>query len=620
MTKFTELHLENFFAHKDTTLQLDRRGLLLIRGRVIGRSMSNSNGAGKSSMLPDGLLYALFGKTLRGETDVVNLTVKRNCLVELRGTISDGRSFLIQRPKAHRTITKLQVTIGEDTYIGTYAQDIINTTILGGITFETAVAVLVYGYGNTKFFTSITDSERKKILDEIYSLDELTKFQKNANVLLQDATNKLSEINTFQCERRAEIASYDTVIQSIESAGERIKNLVFPQINEIKLQLEETDARIEHTTKLRDEGAVIYEDGIILNEKLEEKVAELQSKVNGSASKMLQFAAQVQQIEKEISTLKEKSRFFGKLKTCMYCQQGIDEHQHALVIEKLEADIVSKQEQIKSIQIKRAEEEMRVTPIYNELQKYLIELNNVRVEMSRLEKLANRSEDELHGLFAAQEAFTVSLKSLERELVVNTGLRNETIIKKKAAEKMLAKKKEEGDKLLRRINYLNYWIKAFGNKGIRSHILDGVMPRLNASAEFYSQILTNGELKVEFSSQTELKSGELSEKIDVKVSIMDASGTYRGCSGGERRRADIICTLALGDLAQSRLNQAFNIVVLDEILDGLDDTGIERSADLLNRLASERSSVFVISHSDKIDSTFPNVLTVQWKDGISSLP
>ena len=169
------------------------------------------------------------------------------------------------------------------------------------------------------------------------------------------------------------------------------------------------------------------------------------------------------------------------------------------------------------------------------------------------------------------------------------------------------------------LDILQFWLKGFSNSGIKSMLLDDITPFLNERANKYLQVLSGSHVHVEFSTQTPLKSGELREKFQIRVVNDDGGDSYMSNSSGEKRRIDVAINLALQDLIASRANKKLNIMFLDEILDTLDRSGTDSVIGLLAEIAKEKSSVFVISHNEDIQSYFQNFLVVTKKDGCSSV-
>jgi DNA repair exonuclease SbcCD ATPase subunit len=137
----------------------------------------------------------------------------------------------------------------------------------------------------------------------------------------------------------------------------------------------------------------------------------------------------------------------------------------------------------------------------------------------------------------------------------------------------------------------NYWIKAYGDKmGVKSYIYKKVFPYINTRCNYYLRYLSNGEITA---------SVGLDDKDRFTVDTINTEGAdiYKGNSGGERRKIDLAIMFALHDLVASRKYKS-NILILDEIFDNLDSVATDAAMALLEDMASNYESIFVISHSD----------------------
>ena len=166
---------------------------------------------------------------------------------------------------------------------------------------------------------------------------------------------------------------------------------------------------------------------------------------------------------------------------------------------------------------------------------------------------------------------------------------------------------------------LNFWLTGFSNSGIKSMLLDDITPFLNKRANKYLQALSGDRLSVNFTTQTQLKSGEMREKFQIEVNNEDGGDSYMANSSGEKKRVDIAINLALQDLVSSRANKKINMIFLDEALDALDNCGVDDVLNLLSEVAKDKSSVFVISHNENIQTAFENFLVVTKKNGYSTV-
>ena len=102
MMIFKAVTASNFLSFKTLELNLENRGLLLLNGKNLDNPMLNNNGAGKSSVI-ESIVYALYGKTLRGLKGdaVIHRSVGKNMKVFLDLVDDDGSSYRIARYRKH---------------------------------------------------------------------------------------------------------------------------------------------------------------------------------------------------------------------------------------------------------------------------------------------------------------------------------------------------------------------------------------------------------------------------------------------------------------------------------------------------------------------------------------
>ena len=93
--------------------------------------------------------------------------------------------------------------------------------------------------------------------------------------------------------------------------------------------------------------------------------------------------------------------------------------------------------------------------------------------------------------------------------------------------------------------------------------------------------------------------GKASKPFQTFVYKGDSVKDYDDLSGGQKLRVDICIAFAMHDLITESSN--INILVMDEVFEGLDNEGIEIVFELI-RGKSETKSVYLITHSDLIDS------------------
>jgi DNA repair exonuclease SbcCD ATPase subunit len=184
---------------------------------------------------------------------------------------------------------------------------------------------------------------------------------------------------------------------------------------------------------------------------------------------------------------------------------------------------------------------------------------------------------------------------------------------------MLTDVQHDAFKLNTKKEYLEFWDKGFSNAGMKSLILDSVVPFLNDRTKIYAQDLTNGDVSIRFSTKTKLKTGEYRERFQVKVKNVNGADDYQGSSRGEKGRVDLGINFALSDLMSSRAKKSFPQRFFDEPFEGIDDVGLEAVMELLTRMVKECGTIFVVTHKPALQSLFNKVISVTKKNGETTI-
>lgn len=154
------------------------------------------------------------------------------------------------------------------------------------------------------------------------------------------------------------------------------------------------------------------------------------------------------------------------------------------------------------------------------------------------------------------------------------------------------------------IEHLQFLKEMFGDKGLKSYLLDYIVDPLNSWAEYYSKILTGGTIKVKFSTTKELKSGETRECFNISIQNELGASDYKGNSAGEKKRANLVILKAVRELIRERSSKNLNISFNDEFTDSLDQVGMNSMFSLMEQEVGERGTVFAISHDSSWKARF----------------
>lgn len=271
---------------------------------------------------------------------------------------------------------------------------------------------------------------------------------------------------------------------------------------------------------------------------------------------------------------------------------------------------------IENLHKKATQEKMKISKGY---------LDKLRVLQEEHEKdltkwLKTKSDYKLDIMLIDKELTTLARVRLERQaawskLKDQLKLAEEALIKINKAHEF-AEDKIEAISIIK--NKTDFWIEGFGPRGIKSFVFESALPYLTTRTNHYSSYLTGGTVTIDIAPTTVVKStGSVKEKLTVSAFNKLGANVYSGNSDGERRRIDICILLALQDLISTRASKSWNTLIFDEVMDSLDNTGIEHVIELFRTF--ENKSIFIISHNAEIKRLFDTCINVIKKDGVSFL-
>jgi len=137
--------------------------------------------------------------------------------------------------------------------------------------------------------------------------------------------------------------------------------------------------------------------------------------------------------------------------------------------------------------------------------------------------------------------------------------------------------------------YYDFWIKGFGEKGIKSFVIEQIIPVLNQQVNYWMQFFIHNKIIVEFD-----------KFLEIKISRSNGEPVfYNQSSGGERKRIDLAISLAFAHIMRLRSSVEINILFLDELAESIDTDGIEGLDRSLKELGKDRT-IFIITHRQNL--------------------
>lgn len=603
MISFTRLRATDFGPYAQLDVELAQRGLVLIQGDNRDSAAASSNGTGKSTLLK-ALTWCLFGETVDGDRHDAVIRIgqpEASVLVEweLMSPSDQGApTWTLERTKVRSSSVKLALHRGGYVTSGmTVQQTQAEIVRLLGLDFQAWRSSVMYGQGDLVRFAdpATTDSERKLTLKRILRLETLDVAQEVARNKVKRGEVEKTRLDRLVGEIEAELRGLGDA-SSLQDEAERLARKASEALKMAKRapRIEKMIAKIRsHLANLDEVRRRIR--ALKVDETFERDQV---TKVRWTASAE----------EREVERLRQRIAELGG-DACPTCGTPSD----SVAVRKRVAELLSEcevrianVEDARDAARRRDVEADKIRDTVQELQTTLIDVDEWRGGLGKLEvELAQANFGALQAKQFLAQIDEIQTKRYKLEERAAT-LRGRADDAKRA---QIVVERELSD--------LTFWVKGFGNAGLPSLMMDSVIPTIEERANHYLEVLADGDIRVRFDTQSQLKSGETREKLSIQWTIEGVEGATP--SGGQRRKISIAVDLALMDLVASRNHAAIDFLALDEIFDGLDHEGKQRVMLLLHELRQKRSTILVVSHDPGLTELFDTVITVQKQDGIARL-
>ena len=152
-------------------------------------------------------------------------------------------------------------------------------------------------------------------------------------------------------------------------------------------------------------------------------------------------------------------------------------------------------------------------------------------------------------------------------------------------------------------------------------MIESFLPSFEEQVNTYLNHMEVG-MRVRFQTFKEKKSKNKKGdkyKYQFNIEIIDENNNKRSIetySAGESKRIGIAVGFALRELTLTRGYNTFEFLLLDEVVDSLDETGILEFFELLNVISGLK---FVISHNSSLKTRFSKVIKVIKENGESTV-
>lgn len=600
---FKSVVAANFRSYRDFSLDLEFPGTTFVQGTIEGGSETlESNGAGKSSPF-NAISWALFGKFLHVSGSVVSgdQVIRRNseggCSVHVDLHVNEDDIRIIRYRGHSRFANKVLVfvngaekTLASNLKTQQYIEDLV------GVSFELFTNLVYVSETSMKgSFAFESDAQRKKIL--VSALPQFQRFG-DARVKVKDSLNQhitFAEKLQIQCEALEEALNE----LNNESLTHTDVGSMRTRITELEETVKQGTARIEEYKSQREQ---IKQAGLF--KYYEDLIDEAQKERRAIEEKIQSF--DLPKISAELAFYKGEIEKWKNLPpTCPMCDQPVDEEHKSRHIRALKAEGIIRLQKKDNIETviqnlkvginKTILDEREANKKGQEVQQLLWTLDNsIRSEQTVI-KSHEENVQQLRALLRTLESRQFELEKRKIALTDKISTLRTLTNTTRTFE-----------------NSLQLWFDGFGPKGVLSMALAEIIDLLGDKAGKWLTRLWHEGASMTFS----LIGDDLS-KIEAKLFLNLQDVDLLSLSSGETRRLCLAICFGLREALQTLTGWFSNLLVLDEVFDGLDSIGRLRVLSELKSMAE--TSIFIISQFPQLSQDIDRVINVRFNNNVSHL-
>lgn len=357
---FKKVSVKNFFRYGNNEQSLD------LTGEGITGIVGN-NGNGKSSIVVDSLVFALYGKYRTPTVDgVVNMYTGKNCKVSLEFSV-DGQDYKIIRYRKHDTQENNLYLFKGDKDISGHTAAQTNAIILDLIKMPYIAFTNSCLFSSELYdgFLTKTNSERLAIFENILSLKEISLLYTETKNVLKELDKNRDEIVSKRDNLKGE---QKTIQETIDTYSNNARS----KLLEMKSNKDNYKKLIEELEKRIEELSIIDID----KEKAKLGNLTLKEEYENNVSKLIK-----EQKELEVNIPAELVSFFEKYKDVNFEENKLKEQKYnedLQTISNRESGYKLSLEKLNSLKKEKAEKEAKLNFNKNKLAELNLRLEKLK--------------------------------------------------------------------------------------------------------------------------------------------------------------------------------------------------------------------------------------------------
>ncbi|MDY6957704.1 MAG: AAA family ATPase [Halobacteriota archaeon] len=603
-------------------ISLDNLGLVLITGRSVDEG--SSNGSGKSTVANKAIIWTLFGQTaggIRGDS-VINRHLGGSGTfgeVILEGDKGDRYRIVRKRKPSSLSLEKYSFFDTSFTDITlrsqTETQKLINEII--GRDINSFIQTDFFGQGRSQSFLALSPAQQIELVEQILPISNINEWIEYAKEEKLKLKEKLTGYTSILAADKGRLEELTSMLTSVGYQSDNFNRNKAEELEQLKQELEKFKESEEIDNQIENLSAQVSAITPVDNS----------TEIQHLETELTQAVQSKQQCYKAITDLGVQRQYLlGEIvnvqNTCPTCKQELTEKaKNILLINQHETrGSIAEVDQYLNVATLQYEAWVKCC---EDLEKSLkIERSNYSQSVSEIVKKSEILE-KIQALKASSDSKLLQvvlskIKSCEGrtnpylDQIVELDSKIDTLTRKNVQTSRDIKKVQ------RDVDHLEFWIKSF--KEFKTYMFDQACPFLQFRTEHHLTGLGNSQIKVQFSTLKELKSGDVRLGFNVNITS-DTGGTgFESLSGGEQQLVSFAVGLALADLAETQIKGTSNFLILDEPFMALDDRNCENLINYLaNELVHKRETILLISNEENIKALVPSRICLEKINGITRI-
>jgi DNA repair exonuclease SbcCD ATPase subunit len=518
----------------------DEPALILVEGE---------NGAGKSS-IKEALTVGIYGKSaVRKIKDIPNW-INSNAYTNVKFLTNSGETVSLSRgidPNfSNIEIDGVAFNLPDKKKVDEFIEDeLIN------LPFSVFCNTVSLSFDDFKSFVNLSKDDKRKIVDRIFGIDNLTQMRGLAKEDLKELNREIEILNR-------QIQKNRTLL---ESSNQQLEEFTKKLNTDIQNKIEEARVQKDEKNKLLESLKLDYSTIKVEFDKVKDQMSSVSSEIG--------------QKKFSVNDLNKKLEIYQKNR-CPHCLNDLTSDTSKATREKIE--------------VKIKEYLGEITPLENQI----IEIKKI---YSKLEDSQNIKTSEFYEIKAEVDQLEKKIKEL---LSKNTTDESKSI--NKIIESIEVELKKDGDELSEKSEKSQLFTivgDLLSDSGIKKHLIDKIIPTLN------SRIL-------EISERLDFKfSFEFDSEFDPIIRYLGMEVSPKSLSSGQQKKMNLIVLLAFIEIIKLKHNQ-LNVMFLDEIFSSLDKNNVYLAIQILREYANlYNMTIFVVSHEGLPEEFFDTKIFVK---------